>query len=398
MVPSIGAFGPRRRWERGGAAALVAVILGGGVFLGVSALALDVGSIWWERRQLQNAADSASLAVGEDCAAKAATCNPTSTTITSYSSKNVADKLASNDGACVRFTTGLPSSWAGKTCASATDTSAQQDQKAGTLTECLPLPAWLKADTGLNYVEVKVGTGSGTTQTPLAGIFSRAVTGKDNPHVSSCARAAWGPIGGATTLPLTFAKCEYTEAMTPPKGGYGVETALPLKYGKKVTACADTASSGGDFDGGFGWLTSVVGCQADVDANSWVDAQTGVGGGSGCYDQFKPGSTIFIPIYDCVSDSNAGNAKPCVSGSPSGTHTWYHIDGFATFYVTGVDITGKADFLSGYPGSSAKNECKNESLDNKCLYGWFLEKYIPAAEFLTSGGSDYGSPGVVPAG
>ncbi len=46
----------RRRGEKGGVAALVAVLFGIGSLLGFGALAIDVGNVMWERRQLQNGA------------------------------------------------------------------------------------------------------------------------------------------------------------------------------------------------------------------------------------------------------------------------------------------------------------------------------------------------------
>ena len=65
-----------RHSERGASATIVAVLFGGGVLLGASALSMDVGSIMWERRQLQNGADAATMALAQACGRDAAACVP----------------------------------------------------------------------------------------------------------------------------------------------------------------------------------------------------------------------------------------------------------------------------------------------------------------------------------
>ena len=47
---------------------LVAVLLGGGVLLGLGAMVIDVGQLYQERAELQNGADAAALAVAKSCA------------------------------------------------------------------------------------------------------------------------------------------------------------------------------------------------------------------------------------------------------------------------------------------------------------------------------------------
>jgi len=62
-----------RHDERGVVAAIVAILLGTGVLLGMGALVIDVGQIYQERAELQNGADAAALAVAESCALGACT-------------------------------------------------------------------------------------------------------------------------------------------------------------------------------------------------------------------------------------------------------------------------------------------------------------------------------------
>lgn len=53
------------RNERGATAALVALLFGGFVVTGLLAWSADAGQIFWERRQTQNAADAAALALAQ---------------------------------------------------------------------------------------------------------------------------------------------------------------------------------------------------------------------------------------------------------------------------------------------------------------------------------------------
>ena len=61
------------RDERGAIGVLIAVLVGGGVLLGMGALTIDVGRLYQNRAELQNGADAAALAVAKSCAS--GTCN-----------------------------------------------------------------------------------------------------------------------------------------------------------------------------------------------------------------------------------------------------------------------------------------------------------------------------------
>ena len=62
------------RDERGAVGIFVAMLLGGGVLLGMGALVVDVGQLYQERAELQNGADAAALGVAKSCALGA--CDP----------------------------------------------------------------------------------------------------------------------------------------------------------------------------------------------------------------------------------------------------------------------------------------------------------------------------------
>ena len=63
-----------RSSERGAVATIVAMLLGFGVVLGFAAISIDVGSLMWERRQVQNGADATALALAKTCAIDPANC------------------------------------------------------------------------------------------------------------------------------------------------------------------------------------------------------------------------------------------------------------------------------------------------------------------------------------
>ena len=58
----------RARNERGATTMLVALLFGGFVVTGLLAWSADAGQVFWERRQTQNAADAAAMALAQSCA------------------------------------------------------------------------------------------------------------------------------------------------------------------------------------------------------------------------------------------------------------------------------------------------------------------------------------------
>jgi hypothetical protein len=440
----------RRHWERGGAAAIVAVLLGGGVLLGMSALAIDVSSIWYERRQLQNGADAASLALAAECAKSDANCSPTSPVIANYSNLNVSDGSTSNDGVCGRFPVGYTSAGV-PGCDSATDGPAEQNAATEDLAECLPLPSWLQGTgSSIPYVEVKTGTSTGGgAPTLLPGIFSKAITGSDNPHVSACARAAWGPPAGFTgSLPLAISICEFQSytgsdvlngipgaAVDPPSGtwpGYGGagQPAWPPAYAgwenqplhelmvmTHSTAGTNCDYKGKDTDGGFGWLDDGTNCTTTVSTTNgvdyWAEIKTGNSVPGSCKSVIEAyyGKTLLVPIFDCIQTSfSAPTGAPsgdCTSSGGGGAKSWYHVLGFATFYLSGnkLDntvaqnslVSGLTPCTDALPDGPEDNPWTGNS--GRCLAGWFVSGTLSSPTIAPGGGTgDLGTVAIAPAG
>ena len=85
-----------RRDDAGATIVIVALMMV--VLLGMGALVIDVGQLYAERRELQNGADAAALAVAQDCAG--GDCRDETTTAGTYADDNAHDGKAAVDEVC----------------------------------------------------------------------------------------------------------------------------------------------------------------------------------------------------------------------------------------------------------------------------------------------------------
>jgi hypothetical protein len=378
----------RRRAERGATATLVAVVLAGGVLLGAGALALDVGNMMFERRQLQNGADAAAFKLAEICDEDVAQCSDTlastQSALVSAMSANAADAAAA-----LNPRTFAPNGMCGRVAGSSLPAcpSDSGDADVTDLTVCPPLPGWLKDNTDIDYVE----TYSLTETSDGSNVLDNILATGPGTAVSACARVAWG-AGGIGLLPLTFGQCEWARAVGVTIGSDGEfigtpsfptpEIALGTNYDAKDATCANF--NGHDYEGGFGWLDHPTGvCEVSPDADSWVAGWPGNGTGNDCLPNVHAGDFIFIPIYDCINGEQilcADNEAPA--------KTYYHIKGMALFEVTAIDLTGKTE---GTPGVAAKDDCALQTNNKQCIYGKFHKELVAFGDIdITGGTDDYG--------
>ncbi|HYT10458.1 MAG TPA: pilus assembly protein TadG-related protein [Mycobacteriales bacterium] len=356
-----------RRDDRGVVTTLVAILLAGGVLLGMGALVIDVGQLYSERAQLQNGADAAALAVASGCAKGTATCDAsTSGTAASYANRNALDSASGVTRVC-----GYNGAGTLLACPAST----------GRLTDCPAAPA-----PGTKYVDVHTATRTAGGSTLLPPSLARALAGNSGyagTTVLACARADWGSPSSATGLAVTISFCEWSAATS---GGTSYATPPPyppnplppstversLQLHGSGTACGGGAS-GWDLPGGFGWLDDPAGnCTATVDISNIYHDNTGVSAGTSCKTVLSTARTnrtlVFIPVYD-----GAGG---------TGHSGYYHLKGFAAFVVTGYNLPG----LSAPSWLSGKSYCKGSA---KCVYGYFTQGLVESTGAV--GGPDLGA-------
>jgi hypothetical protein len=317
----------RRMSEEDGAiAVLVAFLIV--ALVGMGALVLDVGLMYWESRQLQNGADAAALAVAQDCAVNP--CNDRDAVAQAYANDN------SNDGAS---------------------------------TAAVRLPGI----DGDNSVTVETTTlsdsGEGFLTHTLAGVL-----GVPTSSQTRSATARWGYFGGGNTIPLTFSVCEW-DIMT---GGLGVaalptaeETVYFHRDSSNANPCGGPANM--DYPGGFGWLDpdlsgDVPPCTATISSIGTVEGDTGSGrpqpdNQTGCtvsHMQSLLGQTVLMPIFTTVTP-------------PPGKGT-YQIIGFAALEFTGFRFGGGPD-----SGTVAPKPIPCSGSD-RCVRGRFVNYYDLGSE------------------
>jgi len=420
-----------RNRERGAVMPIFAALVVGGLTFGMLALAVDVGNVWHERRELQNAADATALSLARECAeagANAALCVSANSEVASLLNPNVGSGAAqfaaetadayAPYGACERLDMGpLP------------ECLELSDAAFGDLSECPPLPDWLTgAGAGIDYVETYARTQSGEADsTVLPGFFSGLVLGGGSDmRVIACARAAWGPPGPRSdSVPIVISACEWQDQTSggtnyvsePPAGvpGYGGAGQPAWPTGREVEIilhnpndeASDCDWNGKDTAGGFGFVQEND-CSAEVSDDGWVPIDTGNDVPQDCQDFVDglAGTVISIPVFNCLlavhpTDPDPSGPAPtepegiCDPTRPdmAGNNGWYHIDGWAKFYVSGYSLSGHSE-PSVMPGGLTS--CTTAGA--RCLYGWFLQGHLDSDAIDPNGGSDFGTYTILPAG
>jgi hypothetical protein len=200
--------------EHGAVAVMTALLMV--VLLGITAVVVDVGMVYFERSQLQNGADAAALAIAQQCAA--GTCPDLASEATKYARAN------SNDGSARAEATRT-----GNTISVTTRTLDAKGNPA--------VKHWFA---------------------PIIGIDSTAVAAKS--------KASWGSPSRATVFPFTAPECVFTEAAQ--------NTELWIT---STTSCGPPTKR---LPGAFGWLdeTSKKSCQATVDVDQIITGEPGKSG------------------------------------------------------------------------------------------------------------------------
>lgn len=230
--------------ERGAVAVLTAVFAV--VMVAMAALVVDVGALHDERRQLQNGADAAALAVAHSCAL---------------------------GGACDRDLA------PGLAAGNARDEAAMVDS--------------VDVDPTARKVTVSTSTEGGDGGRILPFSFAQIITGSRGKTVHARATATWSALRRAPALPLAVSRCDLATFRTTK-----VDTVMLFA---KNPACEGST----DAPGAFGWLDT--GCPDDparkpIEVGSRVAGDPGKSDDKDCLDSSK-GKDVLVPVYDGVTDN-----------------------------------------------------------------------------------------------
>lgn len=282
--------------------ATIFVILAMTAILVGAALAIDVGGYVATARSAQSSADGTVLAVAADCALEGGPVGP-------Y-------EIYRKDGQTIN----------GPAC-------------GGPLEECT------------NHATI-------TVTDEVDGLLLAQSAG----DVGRTATACWGTLGQATTVPIVFSDCEFSQALL--AGSTAIT--IYLDDTKPQSGCSS-------LPGGFSQLRDDV-CEVDITAGGTAQGQPGAALQKLVPCITNPTSpalphTILIPMYDsavCAASGCKGNGQ-------------YPIVGFAAFTIFGYSFNG-----NNYDGTLGK-KCPDETRGKYCLNGDFIQ-------FTTSQGIPGPSP------
>jgi hypothetical protein len=317
------------------------------VLVGIGALVIDIGALYVERRELQNGADAAALAVAQDCAE--GDCGSGGGT---GRAQQYAD-LNANDGA------------------SALDPSTPCGVGPGLAACGEGAPSGASGASGW----VRVGTstedpdGGSEVSFLLAPIIS-SLTGKT---VTADAVAAWGPMGGGAVVPLVFSLCEWEEMGGDLEEGIFPTVAQSVTFHgtNPASVACGTGPSGLDLPGGFGRVIA-DNCEADLTTGQWADVDTGANLAAGCDVQSWQNREVVIAIFDETNGQTGANGA-------------YRIVGFAGFEVQGYRIVSSR----GGGGVQTFGSCTPDSPSDQYLCGQFKRVSKNGGTFGT--GPDFGA-------
>ncbi|GAA4897653.1 hypothetical protein GCM10025789_14470 [Tessaracoccus lubricantis] len=272
--------------EHGATAVVVGLMLV--VLLGFGSLAVDAGALWWDKKQLQNGADAAALAIAQACVRDAASAECT----------------------------------VGENATAAEFAQLNKDSETrGSVTS-------LSTSAADRHVTVRTAA----TREPILAF----VTGTE---VTAEATATWsGAPSQMSTIPFAVSYCQFkwqnggTSGMPVP----GTPVAIYAKskkndfpdYSGGELPCADNPAHN-ESGGGFGFLVTKTGCETEFTNNEWVSSSPGNTFDSKCSREqilqhfgAVEGTIVKIPMFDNVR-------------FPSGANADYQISGFAAIRVSG---------------------------------------------------------------
>jgi hypothetical protein len=336
--------------EHGAVAVIVALSLI--ALLGIGALVIDGGNLYWERRQLQNSADAAALAIALDCAKGDCGDN--------YQALATEFALANNE--------------------------------RGAHVEAIE-PSSLSPASG--YVTVIARTGNVSGDSGSLTYWLAGLIGQEDGLARARSTAVWEYDVPANPFPLSISGCElenYIDAFgldvndLPAEGKWdpddittiriqGNTEANPAgKKGPKENEADCLLPSGGAIyeedgeevkvPGGFRWLDADDGCKVNIVQQDGFDwAKYRVGAPSSCSLSSVMNKTVALPVFDRV-------ITPSENGCPTAVEDrCVRIPTYVGFHIIGFRSPGQDS------GDPSANYC-NDVAGNSCIKGYFVQTTV----------------------
>jgi hypothetical protein len=315
------------------------------VLLGMGALVVDVGRLYVERRELQNGADAAALAVAQDCAE--GNCEDEVATAQDYADLNAKDGATALEFDPCGNGPGLPS--------------------------CVdPAPSGASGASGW----VRVGT---TTETADGGdevsfLFGRIISDLTGWTVSRSATAAWGTLGAGRATPLVFSQCEWEilSAGLPINQDFESFPGTITFHGQNPeTVPCGIGPSGLDGPGGFGRVRTVDACSVPLTAGQWIPVDNGNDLARDCDLESWRTQVIEVAVF---SETNG----------LTGSNLEYRIAGFVGFEVSGYRLVRPRG-----GGLQQWGSCPDTKPGDSYLCGKFVSYTTSSGSF--GSGSNFGA-------
>lgn len=317
------------RDDEGAVAVLVAVLLSGGVLLGMGALVIDVGLIATSRERLQTSADAAAWGVAAACPADPDGCADRASALAGANTADAATTVT--------------------VCATDCGTAPRTRPAP-----CPPLPAGLTAG---GFAEART---SGA-QTPVL-----ARTGPTD--VTACSQVVWGPPATAPAVALGISACDWTTGTADGVHLPGDDQVIAPDTFVAGPGCGADVPPGWQPTAGYSWFTGdpddcVFPATVGTTWSRPLFAQPCTGE---LDDALTTGAPILVALTDAVLPMSAQLTRD------------YRIAGLAGFQVTGYRT---ADGGSGEP-------CDGPPV---CVRGRFTRMLVPVHDELPGDTRDYGA-------
>ena len=371
--------------DRGAIATIFAIMISTAVIIAMFVMVFDVGSIYTERRVLQNASDSAVTATAQECAidgtgailnvspayaSALCTSYPNSVEFaTRYANLNSPDRLSSISELC------------------GTAPLLACRSLGNGVFECKSVDSRY-----VNFARARTETLQ-VSGNSIQSLFNSLISSNDsNVKVVSCSQAAWGKAGFAPLLfPIALPICDYTIKGTKLISDFSSNS--PVVIG----GCTITDLNGQTFNytsptQGFSLLDSFgcpgvsaprrtyVGDTLQIQASlTQVEAQC-PNGSSQFYDQLRTfvGSQVFVPVVTSVV---------CQSGSNNCQGNYiFQVASFYSFKFLGGKFKNRGLVGSG-PACAVGDPCQRNDLwptacdsTRNCVYGTFEKAIVPGSD------------------